>query len=129
MLVENQPECYSCHGTERGINGVLEVAFDYREASDLLWKSRWKGIVPAVLSLGVLIFIILRLFERLINRPISLLKDQMKKVQDGDLTVRLEPLKNDEIGSLTASFFITSALSGPNTWPRSASWPPAWPTK
>jgi signal transduction histidine kinase len=104
MLVENEPECYSCHGAERRINGVLDVVFDYREASDLLWKSQWKAIVPAVLSLGVLTFIILRLFERLINRPISLLKDKMKKVQDGDLTVRLDPLKNDEIGSLTASF-------------------------
>jgi hypothetical protein len=104
MLVENERECYSCHGAERRINGVLEVVFDYHEASDLLWKSQLKGIVPTVLSLGVLIFIILRLFERLINRPISLLKDQMKKVQDGDLTVHLDPLKNDEIGSLTASF-------------------------
>lgn len=104
MLVENEPECYSCHGAGRRVNGVLEVVFDYREASDLLWKSQWKGIIPAVLSLGVLIFIILRLFERLINRPISLLKDKMKKVQDGDLSVRLDPLKNDEIGSLTVSF-------------------------
>jgi signal transduction histidine kinase len=104
MLVENEPECYSCHAAERRINGLLEVEFDYREASDLLWKSQLKGIILAVLSLGVLTFIILRLFERLINRPISLLKDKMKKVQDGDLTVRLNPQKNDEIGSLTASF-------------------------
>ncbi len=104
LLVENEPECYSCHGSERRVNGVLEVVFDYREASDLIWKSQWKGIVPAVLSLGILTFIILRLFERLINRPISLLKDKMKKVQDGDLSVRLEPRKNDEIGSLTVSF-------------------------
>jgi hypothetical protein len=104
MLVENEPECYACHAAELRINGLLEVEFDYREASDLLWRSQWKGIVLAVLSLGLLTFIILRLFERLINRPISFLKDKMKKVQDGDLTVRPDPLKNDEIGSLTLSF-------------------------
>jgi signal transduction histidine kinase len=104
MLVENEPACYACHAAERRINGFLEVEFDYREASDLLWRSQWKGIVLAVLSLGLLTFIILRLFERLINRPISLLKDKMKKVQEGDLTVRLEPVKNDEIGSLARSF-------------------------
>jgi signal transduction histidine kinase len=106
MLVENGPACYSCHDAGRRINGVLEVVFDYREASDLLWRSQWKAIVPAVLTLGLLIFVLLRLFERLINRPISLLKAHMKKVQDGDLTVRLEPRKNDEIGSLTASFNV-----------------------
>jgi len=106
MLVENAPECHACHGAERRLNGVLEVEFDYREASDLLWKSQWKAVVPAVLSLGLLIFVLLRLFERLINRPISLLKDHMKRVQDGDLDVRLAPQKNDEIGSLTASFNV-----------------------
>jgi signal transduction histidine kinase len=104
MLVENEPDCYACHGTGRRVNGVLEVDFDYHEASDIIWKSQWKGIVPAVLSLGVLIFIILRLFERLINRPISVLKEKMQKVQDGDLTVRLEAPKNDELGSLAVSF-------------------------
>jgi signal transduction histidine kinase len=104
MLVENEPECFACHDAGRRINGVLEVEFDYREASDLLWKSQWKAVFPAVLSLGLLIFVLLRLFERLINRPISLLKDHMKRVQDGDLDVRLAPLKSDEIGSLTASF-------------------------
>jgi signal transduction histidine kinase len=106
MLVENGPACYSCHDPGRRINGVLEIVLDYREASDLVWKSQWKAVIPAVLSLGLLIFVLLRLFERLINRPISLLKDHMKKVQDGDLTVRLEPRKNDEIGSLTASFNV-----------------------
>ena len=106
MLVENGPACYSCHDAGRRINGVLDVVFDYREASNLVWKSQWKAIVPAVLSLGLLIFVLLRLFERLINRPISLLKDHMKRVQDGDLAVRLDPRRNDEIGSLAASFNV-----------------------
>ncbi len=48
--------------------------------------------------------IILRLFQRLINRPIRLLKDGMIKVQGGDLSVRWTPAKHDEIGSLMNSF-------------------------
>jgi hypothetical protein len=39
-----------------------------------------------------------------VNRPISLLKDRMKRVEDGDLTVGIAPRKDDEIGRLTASF-------------------------
>jgi signal transduction histidine kinase len=104
MLVENEPACYACHDAARRLNGVLEVEFDYHEASDLLWKSQWKAIVPAVLTLGLLIFVLLRLFERLVNRPISLLKDHMKRVEEGDLSVRLEPRKDDEIGRLAVSF-------------------------
>jgi two-component system NtrC family sensor kinase len=106
MLVENGPDCYSCHDPGRRVNGVLEVAFDYREASDLLWRSQWKAVVPAILSLGLLILVLLRLFERLINRPISLLKDHMRKVQEGDFSARLAPRTNDEVGSLTESFNV-----------------------
>ncbi len=106
MVVENGPACYSCHDPGPPVNGVLDVVLDYREASNLVWKSQWKAIVPAVLSLGLLIFVLLKLFERLISRPISLLKDHMGKVQEGDLSARLAPRTNDEIGSLTASFNV-----------------------
>lgn len=106
MLVENGPACYACHDASRRINGLLEIEFDYREASDLLWTSQWKAVVPAVLSLGLLIFVILRLFDKLINRPISALKGRMKRVQEGDMGVRLEPRAADEIGSLTDSFNV-----------------------
>jgi signal transduction histidine kinase len=103
-LVENAPACYVCHAPERKINGFLEVDFDYREVSALLWRSQWKGIVLALIALGLLTFIILRLFQRLINRPIRLLKEGMIKVQKGDLSVRWTPRKRDEIGSLMDSF-------------------------
>ena len=103
-LVENAPACYACHDAGRKINGFLEVEFDYREASALLWRSQWKGIVLGLIALGLLTYIILRLFQRLINWPIRLLKEGMIKVQSGDLSVRWKPRKHDEIGSLMDSF-------------------------
>lgn len=105
-LIANAPACYQCHDRERRINGFLEVDFNYKEASTLLLKSQWKGIVLALLALAVLTAIILRLFQRLINRPITLLKDGMKRVQQGDLSVRFASTKLDEIGSLMNSFDI-----------------------
>ena len=103
-LVENAPACYACHDEQRRINGFLEVDFDYREASALLWRSQWKGIVLGLIALALLTYIILRLFQRLINRPIRQLKEGMIKVQGGDLSVRWAPRKHDEIGSLMDSF-------------------------
>ena len=58
--------------------------FDYAEASALLWRSQWKGMALALLALGILTLVILRLFEKLINRPISRLKTAMARVQGGD---------------------------------------------
>lgn len=105
-LVANAPACYQCHDRRQKVNGFLEVGFNYREASALLSRSQWKGILLALIALAVLTGIILRLFQRLINRPITLLKDGMKKVQQGDLSVRWASTKHDEIGSLMTSFNV-----------------------
>jgi signal transduction histidine kinase len=103
-LIANAPACYQCHDQGQRINGFLEVDFNYQEASSLLWQSQWRGIVLALVALAGLTAIILRLFHRLINRPITELKDGMKKLQQGDLSVRFAPKKLDEIGRLMVSF-------------------------
>jgi signal transduction histidine kinase len=105
-LIANAPACYQCHNQGQRINGFLEVDFNYQEASTLLWQSQWRGVVLALIALAGLTAIILRLFHRLINRPITELKNGMKRLQKGDLTVRFAPAKLDEIGSLMTSFNV-----------------------
>ena len=102
--IENKKGCYGCHDSQRELNGILEVNIDYSSAAALLRKSQLQGIIISILALGTLAFIIIRLFDRLINRPISSLKDKMKKVQEGNLDVEFSSFKSDEIGSLTKSF-------------------------
>jgi signal transduction histidine kinase len=103
-LILNGPACYACHDREKKINGFLEVDFDYAEASALLWKSQWKGMALALIALALLTYIVLRLFEKLINRPISGLKTAMARVQGGDFSAGWTVEKHDEIGSLGESF-------------------------
>lgn len=103
-VVENRAACYECHSPQAKSNGVLEVTFNTKQAAALLRKSQWKGVVIALLTLSLLTAIILRLFERLINRPISLLKEKMLRVQEDDQSLPLMPAKQDEIGSLIRSF-------------------------
>ena len=104
--IMNRRECNSCHSPSQKIIGVLEVNIDHSEASILLKKSHYMGIIIALIAVGILTLIILRLFEKLINRPIYELKNKMEKVQSGNLDIDLSPTKNDEIGSLTKSFAV-----------------------
>jgi hypothetical protein len=106
ILVENGPECADCHAQDRPVNGFLDVRLDYADVSSLLWRSQGQGIVLGVVVLGLLAFIILRLFERLVDRPIRRLEAGMKKVREGDLTVRWAPATKDEIGGLMESFNV-----------------------
>lgn len=105
-IIENRSECFSCHSPSDKINGILEVNIDYAPATSLLKKNQIRGILIALVSLTILTVVIIRLFEKLINHPISQLKDKMKKVQEGDLDIRISSLKKDEIGSLSESFNI-----------------------
>ena len=86
--------------------GILEVNLEETATANLINKNQLRAIVISLLSLAILIFIILRLFEKIINRPLSELKDQMKKVQGGNLGVKLQPKKNDDIGDLRRQVLV-----------------------
>ena len=107
--IQNKEECYSCHSPENKVIGILEVNLEETATANLIYRNQFRTIVISLLALAILIFIILRLFEKIINRPLSELKDQMKKVQGGNLSVKLQPKKNDDIGDLTQSFNIMVA--------------------
>ena len=102
--IENRSKCFGCHSAQEKINSFLEVDIDHSGAAVLLQKNQIKGIIIALAALTILSFVILRLFEKLINRPISQLKDRMRRVQEGDLDIQFSHLKNDEIGSLAKNF-------------------------
>jgi signal transduction histidine kinase len=57
------------------------------------------GVILLLLSTGIA-FILLRF----VKRPIQMMADRMAAVEAGDLTVRLDPGFDDEIGSLMKSF-------------------------
>ena len=102
--IENKKVCFGCHDPSLKHTGILEVSIDYAPAAILLRKSQTQAIIISFLAMGTLAFIIIRLFERLISRPISKLKDKMKKAQEGDLNHEISSYKSDEIGRLTKNF-------------------------
>jgi len=109
LAIKNKKECLSCHSHSSRINSILEINIEDTQTAALLHQYQLKGIVIAFVALILLTIIIYRLFERIINKPLSSLKNHMKEVQDGNLSVQLRPDKDDEIGTLTASFNIMVA--------------------
>jgi len=103
-LILNTEECYSCHDRKIRLNGVLEVNLEYSPAVSILKRNKIRGIIISFSALILLTFIILRLFEKLINRPLSRLKARMKELEAGDLKSKVPVVKADEIGGLALSF-------------------------
>lgn len=107
--IKNKEECFKCHSPEKNIVALLEINFKETPTAEFIYKTQLRSVFISFFALGILIFITLRLFERIVNRPLSQLKDTMKQVQGGNLHVQLKPLKNDDIGDLTQSFNIMVA--------------------
>jgi signal transduction histidine kinase len=104
VALRNRAECSGCHAPENPYNGILEVDLDESLEARLMARNRIQGVLIALATLAVLTFIIVRLYERVINRPLMQLKESMSLVQGGDLEPRIEPPKKDEFGDLAHSF-------------------------
>ncbi|MGB6864702.1 MAG: ATP-binding protein, partial [Candidatus Aminicenantaceae bacterium] len=109
FAIQNRDECFVCHSPEKKIIALLEINLIETPTVEFIYKTQFRSVIISFLALGILIFITLRLFEKIINRPLSQLKNKMKQVQGGNLRVQLRPLKNDDIGDLTQSFNIMVA--------------------
>jgi two-component system NtrC family sensor kinase len=109
FAIQNRDECFVCHSPEKKIIALLEIDLKETPTVEFIYKTQLRSVIISFLALGILVFITLRLFEKIINRPLSQLKETMKQIQGGNLHVQLKPLKNDDIGDLTQSFNIMVA--------------------
>ena len=101
----NRPECFRCHGNQpQQLNGVLAIEVTMRKIHERLAKARGLMITAAVITLLLLIFSIIFLLSRLVNRPIDNLVNTMREAQKGDLRVRITPDGTKEFGELGRNF-------------------------
>ena len=105
-FIKNSKECLTCHEPDKDILGVLEMDLDFSSVLSIWKKNRTLGIIISLAALTILSLIILRLFEKIINRPIFNLKNRMKQIQEGDFTSKVPIAKDDEIGDLAKSLNI-----------------------
>jgi len=96
--------CYLCHGVGRKVIGVLNLNFSLadttlklRETTKFFMLST--AVIILLLSAGIS-FILLRF----VRRPIQTMAVKISEVENGNLSVRLDPHFDDEMGRLMRSF-------------------------
>ncbi|MDP2971708.1 MAG: ATP-binding protein [Deltaproteobacteria bacterium] len=96
----NHPECYQCHNKKEKIVGILTVANSLKEMDKEISKVKKDAIVLAVITIGSLSSVLGLLFLRFVNLPITRLTDTMRRVEEGDLDVKVTFEGKDEMGRL-----------------------------
>jgi PAS domain S-box-containing protein len=100
----NEKNCFGCHGPDKKVLGALRITLDWKDKI-VEEKATWKRNIY-VSIIGLLAIIILTLFFLLkaIILPLKILGKGMRLVAQGDLTQKIIPKSDDEIGRLTGMF-------------------------
>ncbi len=100
----NDKECYHCHGASRKIVGGMVIRANVEQSLAMVVAARNRTIYVTILGIAAIITLIYMMVARFIRRPLENLATQAKKFAEGDMSVSIEVLSEDEIGILSNTF-------------------------
>ncbi len=100
----NKGGCQKCHGTDRGVVGVLQVSTSLEETNAEIHSIKFRLIASSVLSVFVIGAILRWLLKVFILRPINEVVSTIREVAAGDLSRQVRVEGADEIGQLASDF-------------------------
>lgn len=103
-VIENQPRCHGCHSPKQPVNGYLDLDIDVAASLSLLRTAQWRSVLLGGLVALLMTFVILRLMDRLVHQPVVELCEKMALAAAGNLEHSVAVPRDDEIGSLAASY-------------------------
>jgi two-component system NtrC family sensor kinase len=105
MPVVNEKMCHTCHGSKRGILGVLTVGFVWEPISEKIKQHRNNMVMGFLICLGLVIAFIIGLLHRLISVPLEKLTRAARTIAKGDMTEEIPASRSkDEVGELINAF-------------------------
>jgi|Deesub1362A_J573_1020465.scaffolds.fasta_scaffold00013_36 hypothetical protein len=103
MPIYNEKPCQRCHNSSKEVMSILSVEMSMEGTLKKIRNLREKTVFLYLLTLFTLTVSVGVLTTFLINRPLKRIISTIKKVEDGDLNVRFDTSRKDEIGSLAKS--------------------------
>ena len=107
--VVNAPSCARCHGGGAKVNGWLELRFDRAPVTEAKRELAETLALSAAGALVVLLTIILWLLGSEAVKPVQRLVEAMRRAEAGELTVRADEGRSDELGVAARGFDATLA--------------------
>ncbi|WP_298039430.1 ATP-binding protein [uncultured Desulfuromonas sp.] len=102
--IVSDERCFLCHGIGRKVIGVLNLNFSLADTTRRLRDSSQFFMISTVFIIVLLSVGVSFILLRFLRSPISTIAARMAEVEAGDLSVRMNPRNDDEMGSLMRSF-------------------------
>jgi signal transduction histidine kinase len=100
----NEPTCHSCHSREQKVLGVLQVSLSIEPMWKQLATLKRSAVVATVITIVAISIAVWIALTVLVDQPLHRLVEVMGRVEQGDLTVRADVRKTDELGRLARHF-------------------------
>ena len=102
--IANQPECFTCHGRQHKLNGILRIDFSLRTMESFIASSRNRILAWAGIMVATLLTALAALLRLVVYRPVRDLRDAMARAEDGAQEQSLSIAGEDELSDLKRSF-------------------------
>ena len=102
--IYNDEPCHICHGHKARVIGILDVNYSLIETRRRMIEATNLFIVSTIAIISFLAISISLVMLKFVKKPLSLIAENMARVEQGDLSVRMEPTGKDEVGRLVSSF-------------------------
>jgi len=102
--IRNMPACSRCHGTEKEVLGIMDVELSLDKIHQTIQKVKQQHLVDSVIGFFLIGGGFLLVIGILIERPIKKMIQTIRKIEEGDLSIRMDETRGDEFGLLATSF-------------------------
>jgi hypothetical protein len=99
--IMNEKPCQRCHDSSEKVRGVLDVEISMKKTRGRIRELRIRTIVFSLLTFLSLSLSLALLTTFLVSRPVEGIIRKLRRVEGGDLSVRFETTRSDEIGRLS----------------------------
>jgi two-component system sensor histidine kinase UhpB len=103
-IIANQPACQSCHASQPPVLGVLVSDFALTETNYQITSDLQSSITSGIATILAIVLAINFLQSRFVLGKLERFIPVLQRFGQGDLSVRLAPDGNDEIGQLAVRF-------------------------
>ena len=102
--IYNDQPCHTCHGYKTKIIGVLNVNYSLVETRKRMIEATKLFIISTIAIIIFLSGAISLVMLKFVRKPLNLIVKNMSKVEQGDLSIRMNASGEDEVGRLIVSF-------------------------
>lgn len=100
----NEEPCQRCHDPAQAVNGVLQVSFSIASIEKVIERNFRYTIgwfVGTILIFCVALFMVL---HKVVKKPLNAIMDTIRTITAGNLSRRIGPQRQNEIGELAVAF-------------------------